>query len=451
MNKVHFVAIGGQGMSGIARILIEQGFEVSGSDMKSSSTTDGLRKLGARVCIGHSRENIIDPDVVVVSSAISEDNPEVLEAKRRGIPIVHRMDMLLWAAGDKKLVTVAGAHGKTTTSSMIAWVMEEAGVDPTYLVGGQIGDRGNAKLGNGPYAVVETDESDGSFLKAKGDISVVTNVDKDHLDYWGSFESLKDAFRSYLENTSCGGKNIVCTDNEFLRGWIKDHPDAVSYAVENDAIWRVKDVSADGWGSTCLVEREGEVVSKMRLGIPGLYNIQNALGAIAAVNGIGIQADDACRHLESFPGVKRRLERIGEFGGVLVIDDFAHHPREIEAALDAVKDTLPGSRLIVIFQPHRYSRTRLLHDEFGPAFRKADALIITEIYVGPGENEDPQTKAQVITEAVRSFGNQCVFQIDEMVEAARTAASLARQGDVIMTMGAGDIWRVHDVLRRLLD
>ncbi len=450
MNKVHFVAIGGQGMSGIARILIEQGIEVSGSDIKPSSTTARLTELGARVFIGHRRENVLDPDVVVVSSAISEDNPEVIEARERGIPVIHRMDMLLCALKGKKLVTVAGTHGKTTTSSMIAWVMEEAGMDPTYLVGGQMGERGNARLGNGAYAVVETDESDGSFLKAEGDISVVTNVDRDHLDYWGSFGSLKNAFNSYLDHKADGGKNIVCTDNDFLREWASAHPDAVSYAVSNDAVWRIREASVQGWGSTCLVEREGKVVSTMRLEVPGIYNVQNALGAIAALDSVGIDVKEACSYLQSFPGVKRRLERIGEFGGVLVVDDFAHHPREIEAALDAVKEALPQSKVIVIFQPHRYSRTRILRNEFGPAFKKADALIITEIYVGPGEKQDPETKAQAISEAVQFSGNECVFQIDDMAEAARTAVSLACEGDVIITMGAGDVWKAHDILRALL-
>ncbi|HOB29916.1 MAG: UDP-N-acetylmuramate--L-alanine ligase [Bacillota bacterium] len=451
MKKVHLIAIGGQGMSGLARILLEQGCEVSGSDINPSNTTSRLKDLGAEIFIGHSEQNVGNPDVVVVSSAISNDNPEVLEAKRKGIPVIHRMDMLLSVLEDKKLITTAGTHGKTTTAAMIAWILEQAGLDPTYLVGGQIGDRGNARLGKGAYAVVETDESDGSFLKCRGYVNVVTNVDSDHLDYWGSFEALKEAFFSYLGCNEDNGLNIVCVDNDYLRDWADHHPEAIGYAVRNDADWKGENVSIVGWGSACQIEHEGKVVSDLRLNVPGIYNIQNALGAIAAADCIGIEPKDACRYLERFPGVKRRLERVGEFGGVLIIDDFAHHPKEIEAALDAVRSALPDSRVTVIFQPHRYSRTKLLHSEFGLAFRKADALIVTKIYVGPGEKEDPHVSARAISESVRSTGNQCVFQIDDMEEAAKTAVSLVCEGDVIITMGAGDVWKIHSMLRDLLD
>lgn len=452
MRKVHFVAIGGQSMSGIARILISKGFEISGSDIRAGSTTERLSRLGARIYIGHRRENVEDPDIVVVSSAISNDNPEVEEARRKGIPVVHRMDMLLRTMDGKKIIGVAGAHGKTTTSAMIAWILDQAGTAPTYLVAGEFGHEGNAKLGTGEYAVVETDESDGSFLKCNPDISVVTNIDNDHLDFWGSFDAIKRAFSSYLENTKSGGFRVVCTDNEFLRDWARENADenVVSYAVGREAVWQAADVAEKGWGSSCLILHRGKPVANMELGMPGIYNLQNALAAVAAAACTGLAPEDACNHLSTFSGVKRRLQRIGEYGGVLVLDDFAHHPNEIAAALRAIKKALPVSRVVVLFQPHRYSRTRLLHDEFGSAFEEASVVIVTGIYTGPGEREDVDVSSESISDAIKNAGHPSVFRIDDMKEASSFATSLCRPGDTVVTMGAGDIWKTHDILSDLL-
>jgi UDP-N-acetylmuramate--alanine ligase len=450
MRKVHFIAIGGQGMSGIARILIDKGFEVSGSDLKAGAATERLQALGARVFIGHRRENIDDPDIVIVSSAISEDNPEVEEARRRGIPVVHRMDMLLDAINGKKIIGVAGAHGKTTTSAMIAWILEQSGAEPTYLVGGEFGYGGNARLGNGAYAVVETDESDGSFLKCRPQISVVTNIDNDHLDFWGSLESLEDAFYSYLEHTGPGGLRIVCTDNELLRNWALGKQDVVSYGVQHKATWQAVNIVEKGWHIGCQVSCMGTQVADIKLDLPGIYNLQNALGAVATAVSAGIDLQDACNHIGSFPGVKRRLERIGEYGGVLVLDDFAHHPNEIVAALGAIRKALFDSRVVVLFQPHRYSRTRLLHHSFGSAFREADVVIVTRIYTGPGEREDSDVDSDSIKRAIQDAGHQCVYKVDGMKEASLMAANLCRKGDTVVTMGAGDIWKTHHILSGLL-
>lgn len=450
MKKVHFVAIGGQGMSGIARILLDRGFEVSGSDVKSSVITQRLSKLGAKVFTGHQASNILDPDIVVISSAISEDNPEVIEARRRGIPIVHRMDMLLSAIEGKKMIGVAGAHGKTTTSAMIAWILEKAGEDPTYLIGGDIGKNGNARSGNGPYVVVETDESDGSFLKCHPDVSVVTNIDNDHLEFWGCLESLENAFYSYLGQTKPGGLRIVCSDDELLRKWAARNQDVVSYGVRSEGTWQVTGIVEKGWRTTGMVCKRGKSVASLEIGLPGVYNLQNALGAVVTAVSVGLDPQVACDRLGSFPGVKRRLERIGEFGGVLVLDDFAHHPSEISVALEAIRSRLPGSKIIVLFQPHRYSRTRLLQDEFGHAFAKADIVIVTGIYSGPGEIQDQEVNPEFISKSIRNAGHTSVYEVNDVGEASKLAADICRRDDVLVTMGAGDIWKAHDILFELL-
>lgn len=450
MRRVHFVAIGGQGMSGIATILLSKGIEVSGSDLKSSDVTRRLRDMGARVFIGHSSAHITDPDLVVVSSAISEDNPEVLEARKRGIPVIHRMDMLLKAIEGKQIIGIAGTHGKTTISAMTAWVLKQAGKDPTFLIGGELGNNGNARAGNGPVAVVETDESDGSFLKCHPEVSVVTNIDNDHLDYWGSFDALKKAFYSYLSGTKPGGAKIVCSDDPLLREWISRNPDAVSYGVRTDSVWQARHITQDGWSTKCQVYRRGQPVASLDLNMPGIHNLQNALGAIAAAAWMGVDPETACEALSTFPGVRRRLQRIGQFGNVLLLDDFAHHPKEIAAVLETIRVSVPDAKLVVLFQPHRYSRTKLLRAEFGKAFSKADAVVVTGIYSGPGEKQDPEVSPGFITQAVEEAGHGCAFKIEDMEEAATLAARLCKGDTVLITLGAGDIWRTHDVLIKQL-
>ncbi|QUL98503.1 MAG: UDP-N-acetylmuramate--L-alanine ligase [Candidatus Fermentithermobacillus carboniphilus] len=450
MQKIHFVAIGGQGMSGIARILLEKGYFISGSDLKAGSTTERLEKLGARIYLGHRAENVVDPDVVVVSSAISEDNPEVLEARSRGIPVVHRMDMLLEVVKGKKLVAVAGAHGKTTTASMIAWILEKDGKDPTYLVGGEFTDEGNARLGKGEEAVFETDESDGSFLKAHPDVSVVTNIDNDHLDYWGSMDALEEAFYRFLDGTREGGRRVVCVDDPRLLKWAQSHPDAVTYSLHQDSVWQARNIEKAGWGTVSDIFFKGRRVCRLRLRVPGEHNVQDALGAIAAAHARGVDVENACEHLSSFTGAKRRLEYVGTFGGIMVFDDFAHHPSEIRASIRAIKESLPSRRIIVIFQPHRYSRTRILQKQFGSAFQDADALIVTSIYAGPGEAPEPRVSSSFISDSVRAFGRPPVQYVPDMVEAARRAAALSGAGDVIVTMGAGDIWKALGPLENFL-
>ncbi len=437
-------------MSGIARILLSRGYSVTGSDVKASGLTEQLERMGARVHLGHRAENLGSPDMVVVSSAIHEDNPELMAARARGIPVVHRMDMLLEAVNGKRLVAVAGAHGKTTTTSMIAWVLVKAGKDPTYLVGGEIGGLDNSRPGEGPHAVFETDESDGSFLKCHADVAVVTNIDNDHMEYWGSMEALERAFFDFLEGVRPGGTRIVCVDDPRLRKWAERTPDAVTYSAQGDAVWEIRDADVNGWTMTGKVFFRSQEVARLKLGVIGTHNLQNAAAAVAAAESCGISPQEACRHLESFPGAKRRMERIGTHNGVLILDDFSHHPSEVAASLRVLKGISTKGRVIVVFQPHRYARTRILKDDFGKALALADSVFVTGIYAGPGEVVEEGVGSWMVSEAVARTGHREVRLIEDAEEACRQAALSARPGDMVVTMGAGDVWKHHDTIRKAL-
>lgn len=451
MRKVHFIAIGGQGMSAIARILLSRGYEVSGSDLKLSEITCELERLGARIHQGHRAENLGDPDLVVVSSAIRPDNPELQEARRKGIPVVHRMDMLLQAVDGKYLVAVAGAHGKTTTTAMIAWILVHARRDPTFLIGGELPGLGNSRPGAGPHAVFETDESDGSFLKVHADVAVATNIDDDHLDYWGSIDQLEQAFYRFLGNVRAGGHRIVCSDDPRLAAWADRCGNATTYAIRTSAHWEARDISREGWGSAWWLLRNGQRICSVRLSVPGIHNVQNALAALAASCACGLELEEAVSSIATFPGVRRRLQRIAEVSGVIMLDDFAHHPREISATLETVRSNLPGRRMVVVFQPHRYSRTRLLKRELAEALARADALILTSIYPGPGEAEEPGVSTELLEQELRDLGYGSVYLIPDMERIPEFLSSRLQPGDVLITVGAGDIWKIHQPLRENLE
>ncbi len=438
-------------MSGIAKMLLEKGYRITGSDLKENGFTDRLKELGATIYVGHRADNLGTPDLVVVSSAIHEGNPELALARSRGIPVVHRMDALLMAVEGKRLIAVAGAHGKTTTTSMIAWTLVEAGADPTFLVAGEFGGRGNERSGNGDYAVFETDESDGSFLKVRADIAVATNVDNDHLEHWGTVDAIKGAFYRYLDSVRPGGVPLACSDDPCLREYAAGRPNVQTYATGRTATWEARDFRANGWGSACRVLRDGADVAFLELSVPGLHNVQNALGALAASCAAGLSPEDAAKHLSRFGGAKRRLERIAEIDGVLLLDEFAHHPREIAASLCAVRTTLPGRAILVVFQPHRFSRTRLLAKEISESLSGADRIIVTGIYAGPGEEPEAGVSSSLVTLALSSLGHEKVTLVEEKEEAAKLAASLARPGDVIVTVGAGDVWKTHGTIIKTLE
>jgi UDP-N-acetylmuramate--alanine ligase len=448
MNTVHFIAIGGQSMSGIARILLSRGYKVTGSDIRSNALTEELEKMGAKVFIGHSSDNLGNPDLVVVSSAIHDDNPEVRLARERGIPTVHRMDMLLKAVEGNKLVAIAGSHGKTTTTSMISWVLKEAGLDPTFLIGGVIPGQGNSHIGKGDTAVFETDESDGSFLKVHADVAIATNIDDDHLDYWGSMESLQDGFFRFLNQSKV---RIVCFDDQRLRYFASSNEDVLTYGFEEGSMWRVVHETCSGWGSTADILCEKEHVGRLQLAVPGRHSIQNALGALLVCKERGVAVEEGLRHLATYPGVKRRLERKGELQGILLLDDFAHHPREIKTSLQAIRDALPERRILVVYQPHRYSRTRLLKEEFGKAFiNNADVVIITGVYAGPGESYEEGVSSSLISEAIERAGHPNVMYEPSLDEAVHSLVAEARKGDVLVTMGAGDVYKGCEYIEREL-
>lgn len=438
-------------MSGIASVLLRRGFRVSGSDLVESDLVRHLRDLGAVIHIGHSEENLENPDIVVVSSAIHDDNPELLAAKKKGIPVVHRMDMLLKTVSQKRLIAIAGAHGKTTTTSMVSWILREDGKDPTFFVGGEFAGEGTSHQGMGDYAVFETDESDGSFLKVEADVHLVTNVDNDHLDHWGSMEALQKAFYDFLGNTKRDGYRVVCSDDPLLNSWAKGKSRVETYGFSEDAAWRLTDLEPKGWGSRASVLLRGETVGQLTLSIPGRHTAQNALGALAAAHLSGVDVPRALRHLSTYPGVKRRLERIGEFCGVTLLDDFAHHPREISATVAAVREAFPGRRLVVAFQPHRYSRTKILKDDFGSALSGADAVFVLGIYAGPGEAPLDGVSSRFIADAVEQHGLSSVTLIEDRDSVVERLVSACQAGDVLLTMGAGDVWKLHGTIGETLE
>ena len=422
-------------MSGVAGISLAKGHRVSGSDLKESDNTGRLQALGATVHVGHREENLGSPDLVVISSAIGDDNPELALAKEKGIPVLHRMDMLLEVVKDQKTIVVAGSHGKTTVASMIAWILCECGQKPTYLLGGSVPGLGNWGFGEGPWAVVEADESDGSFLKIRPDVGLVTNIGNDHMEYWGSLEALQVAFFRFLDSSR---HPVVCVDDPSLARWAESRPDALTYSVRSDlGLWHGTEVRQEGWSTKATV---GNV--KVMLNHPGLHNIQNGLGALAASSLAGVPLECAARGLESFPGAKRRMQMIGVFKGVTVIDDFAHHPDEMIACLNGVRGAFPGKRIILLFQPHRYSRTTLLKGEFEKALGEADASVTCGIYAGPGE--------RVTSPGEPLLGTKNSLYVPCIQEAARRAVALTKRGDVLLTMGAGDVWKSHGLIQDLL-
>ncbi|MGI6643643.1 MAG: UDP-N-acetylmuramate--L-alanine ligase [Bacillota bacterium] len=450
MQTVHFIAIGGQSMSGIAAMLLKRGYKVTGSDLRESDLTRRLESMGAEIHIGHRQENLGTPDVVVVSSAIGPDNPELRLAREKGIPVVHRMDMLLSILSGLNLLAVAGSHGKTTTTSMLAWILQQTGLDPTFMLGGELIGQGTSHTGSGDYAVFETDESDGSFLKAKPDVAVVTNIDNDHLENWGSMQALEDAFFKFLESVKPGGLRVVCQDDPVLGKWAVGRPRAETYGFSPEALWRISEVRSEGWGQRASVQRGGEFLCVLRIQVPGRHNLQNALGALVAAVHCGLSPESVLKALETYPGVKRRLERVGEYAGVLLLDDFAHHPSEMSACLRTVREVMPKSRIIVVFQPHRYSRTRLLGRELGQALSRGDFVFVTGIYAGPGEKVEDGTSSMFVAQAVEDAGGR-VRLAEDGDEAMRQAVGMSRAGDVIITMGAGDIWKTHkDAVQSIL-
>ena len=447
IHNIHFVGIGGAGMSPLAKILLLLGYKVSGSDQGSSSIIEELVRLGARVWTdGQRAENVRGADAIVVSTAIPYDNPEVIAAWDLRIPKLHRSDINAALVNEYDGIAVAGSHGKTTTTSMIGVTLDRVGISPTIIVGGEVPDLGtNAKLGSSRYLVSEADESDGSFLKLHPHVAVVTNVEDDHMDHYGTMEKIIAAFRQFVDQVDEDGTAILCFENEILRQIAAETPRRViSYAIDAEADYRGADIETHGSIISFTVFERGTELGRISLNIPGRHNVLNALACIAVARLAGVEFTQIQDALAGFHGAKRRFQTKGKERGVWVVDDYAHHPTEIAVTLAAARQTTPG-RLICVFQPHRYSRTQLLREEFGSCFKNADLLLLTDVYAA-GEAPIPGISGETLMEEVAKQTGQDAVYLPERADLERYLAQHVRAGDLVITMGAGNILEVGEAL-----
>jgi UDP-N-acetylmuramate--alanine ligase len=444
IGTIHFIGIGGIGMSGIAEVMHRLGYKVQGSDVADSYVVEKLRKEGIPVAIGHSPDNLGDAAVVVCSTAIKDNNAELQAAAERRLPRVRRAEMLAELMRMQKTVAVAGTHGKTTTTSMVAALLDGGGMDPTVINGGIINRYGsNARLGKSEWWVIEADESDGSFLRLDGTIAVVTNIDPEHLEHYGSFERVKDAFIEFVENVPFYGLAVLCVDHPEVQniiGRIRDRR-IVTYGFSALADVRADNVTPVPGGSrfdALILEKDGERRPlSIQVPIPGRHNVQNALAAIAVALELGISDDAIVVGFERFEGVKRRFTRVGEVDGTILIDDYAHHPTEIRAVLAAAREGATG-RVIAVIQPHRFTRLQSLMDEFQNAFNDADVVFVTPVYPA-GEEPIEGVDSNALVEGLRAHGHRMVRRVDDLDELCRELRDLAADGDMVICMGAGDI------------
>ena len=439
-KNIHFIGIGGAGMSALANVLIKRGFHVSGSDAKPGDMATKLAKEGALVFIGHAACQIERAEVIVVSTAIHPDNPELVEAHKRGVPVIHRSDVLAYLMNKHKGIAVAGAHGKTTTSSMLSLITCDNGIDPTVVVGGVVNNLGtNSVNGKSDYVVAEADESDGSFLKFRPYLAVITNIENDHLDHYGTEEKIQEAFQQFVDQVKEQGKAILCYDNEKVRRvGEKTTTEVISYGIDaKDADYRAENIEYGKDGTHYDILFRGKKIGKGHLIVPGRHNVLNALGALAAARELGLSVEEISRSLEKFTGAKRRFETKGRVRGIWVVDDYAHHPTEIKVTLKAARQTQP-KRLIVVFQPHRYTRTQLLLDEFAVAFKEADELIVTDIYAA-SEDPIPGISGKMLAETIQRTTGQDVSYMSGFESIKNYLVDHAAAGDLVMTIGAGSI------------
>jgi UDP-N-acetylmuramate--alanine ligase len=446
---IHMVGIGGTGMSGIAELLLNMGYTVQGSDLAPSPVLERLERLGARVFIGHRPDHVEGADVVVVSSAIRDDNPEVLEARRRGVPVIHRVEMLTELMRLKQGIAIAGAHGKTTTTSLIGMVLADAGLDPTMVVGGRLKALGtNAYLGKGSWIVVESDESDGSFLRLTPIIAVVTNIDREHLDRYGHFDALKDAFVQFCNQVPFYGAVVACLEDPQVQSILfRLKRRVLTYGLNPQSHYWADDVHLDGWQVHFRVHGEGET-RRLRLNLPGAHNVLNALAAVATARFIGISWERIEESLARFTGVERRFQLKAQVDDVWIVDDYAHHPTEIVRTLETARGF--HRRLVVVFQPHRYSRVSFLWEDFTRCFYLADVLIVLPIYPA-GEDPIPGVDAERLAEDIRQSGHRAVTYCASLEQAVETLVATVRPGDLVLTVGAGHVYRVGEALARRLE
>jgi UDP-N-acetylmuramate--alanine ligase len=457
IQHIHFVGIGGSGMGGIAEVLINLGYDVRGSDLKPNAVTERLQGLGAKIAYGHDAANLANADVVVVSSAVKPDNPEVQAALARRLPVVQRAEMLGELMRFRYAIAVAGTHGKTTTTSLVASILAEGGEDPTFVIGGRLKSAGsNARLGAGRYLVAEADESDASFVHLQPMIAIVTNIDNDHLvTHEGDFARLKQSFVDFLHNLPFYGLAVLCADDEHVRDIVpRVGRPILTYGIAHEADVRALNIERRGPRTAFDVMRPGAAKPlSVTVNLPGTHNVLNSLAAIAVGSELGIADDALARALENFQGIDRRLQVIGEVaapaGRLLLIDDYGHHPTEVAATLDAIRQGWPNRRLVLAFQPHRYTRTRDLLDDFASVLSAADVLFVTEVYAA-GEAPIAGADGRAICRAVRSRGQVEPVLVEHVEKLASALKDVLRDGDVVVTMGAGNIGAVaHDLPAKL--
>ena len=449
---IHFVGIGGIGMSGIAELLLNLGYEVSGSDTKASDITERLKGLGGAIHTGHSAEHVSGADVVVVSSAINAENPEVNAAHRLAIPVIPRAEMLAELMRLKYSVAVAGAHGKTSTTSIVAAVLGEGRLDPTVVIGGKLkGIDSNAVLGMGDFIVAEADESDGSFLKMSPTIAVVTNIDREHLDFYKDLEDIKNVFFDFIDRIPFYGLAVLCLDNEPIQDLIpKIKKRFTTYGMSTQADYQARNIRAQGLKTRFTLHYQGEDFGDITLNLPGIHNVYNAMASIAVGFELNIPFETIKSALETLEGVQRRMEVKGVAQGITVVDDYGHHPTEIKTTLQAVKESWPDKRIILAFQPHRYTRTHALFDEFTRAFYQSDLMVVMPIYAA-GENPINGVDSSRLCEEIKAHGHKEVICMDGMESALSYLKDVLRSGDLLLTLGAGDVWKVGTAILKELE
>ena len=450
-SRVHFVGIGGTGMCGIAEVLLNLGYEVSGSDIGQNEAVFRLRGLGAKVTMGHKAENVEGVDVVVFSSAVTSENVEVTEARARKIPAIRRAEMLAELMRMKYSIAVAGTHGKTTTTSFVASILAEAGLDPTVVVGGRLNAIGsNARLGAGEYLVAEADESDGTFLSLLPTLAIVTNIDPEHLDFYRDFGMLKRAFLEFVNKVPFYGFAVLCLDHPTVQELIpRVEKRFFTYGFGSQADYLGENFRYENGETVFAVRRFDEPLGEIRLAIPGRHNADNALAAVAVASELDVPFEAIRKGLGEFAGIGRRLEQVGEAAGIRIVDDYGHHPAEIQATLRAMREAWPERRLVVLFQPHRYSRTRDLRESFHTSFYDANLLVLAPVYAA-GEEPIEGATSLSIGEGVRAHGHKNCEEAADLDEAVNRLQAATQPGDIVLTMGAGDVWKAgRELLERL--
>ncbi|MEE8432992.1 MAG: UDP-N-acetylmuramate--L-alanine ligase [Candidatus Desulfatibia sp.] len=448
---IHFVGVGGIGMSGIAELLLNLGYKVSGSDVSTSDLTRRLQSLGGVIYEGHAAKQIKGADVVVTSAAIVPDNPEVMAAAQASIPVIPRAEMLAELMRLKYSIAIAGAHGKTSTTSLVAAVLDKGGLDPTVVIGGKLKSIGiNALLGEGDFIVAEADESDGSFLKMSPTIAVVTNIDREHLDFYKDLNHIKEVFLSFIDRIPFYGLAVLCLDDEPIQDIIpKIKKRFTTYGVSSQADIQAKNIESKGLKSRFAVKHLGEQLGEISLNLPGIHNVYNAMASIAVGLELGIDFEVIKNALETVQGVQRRLEIKGIARDITVIDDYGHHPTEIKFTLLAVKESWPDQRIVVVFQPHRYTRTQALFDDFTRSFYQSDMLVVLPIYAA-SEKAIKGVDSQLLFEEIRAHGHKDVVFMPSFKAAVSHLKQTLTAGDILLTLGAGDVYKLGETLLKEL-